>query len=162
MIFCLAILFFFASDQITKQLVTAGMEVNQTIPVIDGIFHITYVRNFGAAFSILQGKQFFLITVTFIALAVIFIYLIKKIRDNPRILSLSLSLIEGVGFGNLAVRIRLGYLVDFFDFRAFPVFNVADICVCCGCGLLILFLCYIEPRTTRRLELQDDKADFHN
>ncbi len=132
------------ADQLSKYFISMWMSLNESIPLIEGVFHITYVKNFGAAFSILQGKQFFLITVTLIALILINIYLVVKLKENHRILSLALSFIIGGGYGNLIDRIRLGYVVDFFDFRVFPVFNIADICVCTGCGLLILYIFYFE------------------
>ncbi len=152
MIFFLSIFVLIAADQISKGFIVAEMSVNQTIPVIEDIFHITYIRNFGAAFSILQGKQLLLIIVTFIALTAILLYLAGKRKKDHWLLSLSLSFIAGGGFGNLIDRIRLGYVVDFFDFRVFPVFNVADICVCTGCGLLILYLFLIEPKIGKKGE----------
>ena len=152
MIFFLIIFVLIAADQISKGFIVARISVNQTIPVIEDIFHITYIRNFGAAFSILQGKQLLLIIVTFIALMAILLYLAIKRKRDHWLLSLSLSFIAGGGFGNLIDRIRLGYVVDFFDFRVFPVFNVADICVCTGCGLLILYLFFIEPKIGKKGE----------
>ncbi len=152
MIFYVIILVLIAADQISKYAIEAGLDLNQSIPLIDGIFHITYIRNFGAAFSILQGKQPFLIVITFIALAAVIVYLTLKRKESHWALSLSLAFIAGGGIGNLIDRIRLGYVIDFLDFRRFPVFNVADICVCLGCGLLILYLFYIEPRERRRVE----------
>ena len=159
MIFYAVILFMIVIDQISKQLIQTGMDINQSIPVIDGFFHITFVRNFGAAFSILQGKQIFLIIVTFVALSAIIIYLTVKRKEIHWLLALSLSLITGGGLGNLIDRVRLGYVVDFFDFRVFPVFNIADICVCIGCGLFILYLLYIEPKLNK---MQGEPADDQN
>ncbi len=146
MFFYLLILALICIDQISKYFIKTGMDFNQSIPLVDGIFHLTYIRNFGAAFSILQGKQSFLIAVTFIALAAILLYMTIRRKKNHWVLSLSLSFIVRGGLGNLIDRIRLGYVVDFFDFRVFPVFNVADISVCCGCGLLIYYLFFVEPK----------------
>ena len=91
------------------------MDYNQSIPLIDGIFHLTYIRNFGAAFSILQGgSRVFLIVITFITPSEpILIFMIQRRKKNHWMLSLALSFIEGGGFGNLIDRIRLGYVVDF-------------------------------------------------
>ncbi|HZK01738.1 MAG TPA: signal peptidase II [Anaerovoracaceae bacterium] len=144
MIFYFVILLSVAIDQISKIFIRTGMDMNESIPVVDGIFHITYVRNYGAAFSILQGKQALLITVTLISIICIAVYFAIHLRKNHWALSLALALIVGGGLGNLIDRIRLGYVVDFFDFRIFPVFNIADICVCCGCGILILYLFIFE------------------
>jgi len=147
MIFYAVILFIIIIDQISKLYIRMGMDFNQSIPVIDGFFHITFVRNLGAAFSILQGKQPLLIIVTFIALSAIIIYLAIKRKDNHWLLALSLSLIA--------------YVVDFFDFRVFPVFNIADISICIGCGLFILYLLFIEPKINKmRGEPADDQNSY--
>ncbi len=153
MIFILIILVVISLDQYTKALIRAGFDVGESLPVIEGVFHISYVKNYGAAFSILQGKQLFLIIVTTIFLILISIYLFSKQKDNHWMLSLSLSLIIGGGLGNLIDRVRLGYVVDFFDFRVFPVFNIADICVCIGCGLLILYLFYFDVKKIDNKEI---------
>lgn len=139
-------------DQLTKHKIRVGMAVNESLPIFNDVFHITYVQNFGAAFSILQGKQAFLIGITLIALIGMLLYMSIKIRKNHWLLTLSLSFIIGGGLGNLIDRIRMGYVVDFFDFRVFPVFNVADICVCLGCGMLILYVFFFESPGKREKE----------
>lgn len=150
MILYCVILLVIVFDQITKYLIRINMTLNQTIPIFDNIFHITYVRNYGAAFSILTGKQFFLIGATTVALISILVFIVIKKKHNHPMLSLSLSIIAGGGFGNLIDRIRLGYVVDFFDFRVFPIFNVADIFVCIGCGLLVIYLFFVEPGANKK------------
>ncbi|MBR2001302.1 MAG: signal peptidase II, partial [Firmicutes bacterium] len=60
------------------------------------------------------------------------------------------ALILAGGIGNFIDRVRLGYVVDFFDFRIWPIFNVADIAVCCGCGLLIFYVLIWEPRMAKK------------
>lgn len=163
MIFYFIIVVLVVADQLSKHFISTWMSISEFIPLIEGVFHITYVQNFGAAFSILQGKQFFLITVTLIALITINIYLIVKFKENHKILSLALSFIIGGGYGNLIDRIRLGYVVDFLDFRVFPVFNIADICVCTGCGLLILYIFYFEKRITRgKKSISNDEDPIEN
>lgn len=137
---------FVAFDQLTKYLVRTEMDLNQSIPVIEGIFHITYIHNYGAAFSILQGQQLFFIVVTFTAVVAVIIYMSRSIGKRDKSFLFSLALIAGGGIGNLVDRIRIGYVVDFFDFRVFPIFNIADIAVTSGCGLLALYLLYMEPK----------------
>lgn len=129
------------------------MTVNESLPIFNDVFHITYVQNFGAAFSILQGKQVFLIAFTLVALIGMFLYMAIKIKVNHWLLTLSLSFIIGGGLGNLLDRVRLGYVVDFFDFRVFPVFNLADICVCLGCGMLILYVFQFESAKKKEKEI---------
>ena len=127
-------------DQLSKYLVRTGLSLYESIPLIDRIFHITYIQNRGAAFSILQGKQFFLILVTALALAGILLFIVLKHKQSSPLLLIGLSLLLSGGVGNLIDRIALGYVVDFFDFRIWPVFNVADISVCCGCGMIIIYV----------------------
>ena len=148
----IAILALIGLDWLTKHWIQTSMALNDTIPVIDGIFHITYIHNYGAAFSILEGKQGFLLIVTGIAMAAILGYMviaqIKK-KTNPMELW-SLALILSGGIGNFIDRVRFGYVVDFFDFRIWPIFNVADIAVCCGCGLLVFYVLIWEPRMAKK------------
>ena len=146
-------------DWLTKHWIQTSMALNDTIPVIDGIFHITYIHNYGAAFSILQGKQAFLLVVTGIAMLAMAVYMVygqKKNELTPMGLW-SLALIIGGGLGNFIDRVRLGYVVDFFDFRVWPIFNVADIAVCCGCGLLVFYVLIWEPRMLKKAE--EDAAE---
>ncbi len=132
-------------DQILKLIVSNALEIGHTVPVIDGVFHFTYVQNFGAAFSILQNRQWFLILVTSVVMIVAVVIMVKNIKKFTALLSVSIALIIGGGIGNLIDRIRLGYVVDFIDCRFinFPVFNFADCCVVVGAFLLVIsvFVC---------------------
>lgn len=133
-------------DQILKLAVVNTLDVGQTIPVIDGVFHFTYIQNFGAAFSILQNRQSFLILITALAMAVMAFIAVKNINRNSRLTSVSLALIVGGGIGNIIDRIRMGYVVDFFDFRLidYPVFNFADCCVVVGAIMLVVAILLSE------------------
>ena len=130
-----------AADLISKHITAANMKIGQTIPVIRNVFHITYVMNEGAAFSIFSGKQTFLVIITAAALLAVIIYIAVKRPKNPLIMT-SLTMILAGGTGNLYDRIALNGVRDFFDFRIinFAVFNVADIFVVCGALLLALYL----------------------
>jgi signal peptidase II len=136
-------------DQLAKYLIRTNLVLDTSIPLIDGIFHITYIHNSGAAFSIFQNKTGFLIVMQLIVIAAVLVYLIKKQKKEHWCLLLSLSLIAAGGIGNLIDRAANGYVVDFLDFRFWPIFNVADISVCVGCGLLILYMFFIEPKRNR-------------
>lgn len=114
------------------------MEPGQSIPIFEGVFHLTFVRNTGAAFSNFQDQRWGLIIVTSIVLIALIIFFVRKIHKEHWSLILAISLIIGGGVGNLFDRIRLGYVVDMFDFHFWPVFNVADMAVVIGCGFLIL------------------------
>jgi len=128
------------ADQIVKGLVTGSMAAGQSIPVIDRVFYLTYVQNTGAAFSNFEGQRMLLISVTSVMLIILSIYLLRKRRTEHWTLLASLSFIIAGGLGNLLDRIRLGYVIDMFDFRFWPVFNIADIGVCIGCGLMIIYV----------------------
>ncbi len=134
-----------ATDLGVKYLVDTQMKVGETLPVIENVFHITYVRNTGAAFSMLAGKQIFLIILTAILIAAVLFYIIYKKPTQP-VLMLSLTMIIAGGVGNLVDRITKGYVIDFFDFRLinFAVFNIADIFVVCGAVALAVYLIWFD------------------
>ena len=125
-------------DQIVKLIVRSSMYIGQSIPVIKDIFHITYVQNRGAAFNMLDGKSLVLILVPAIAIAIGVWYMEKHLEEHWTLL-VSLVLVIAGGIGNLIDRCFMGFVTDMFDFRIWPVFNIADIGVCVGAGLLILY-----------------------
>lgn len=140
MIYVLLIVAVIVVDRLVKIWVSNGFEPGQSVPVIDGIFHLTYVQNTGAAFSMLQGHPTLLIILPAVVIGIGIIFICVKHKEYNKTFMISLSLICGGGLGNLTDRMSQGYVVDMFDFRIFPVFNVADICVCVGCGLLMLYM----------------------
>lgn len=133
-------------DQITKHLVRSGMELDQSIPILPGLLDLTYIHNYGAAFSILQHQRAFLIAFTSLAMAAVVIYILKEQKNLPGIETAALSLIVGGGLGNLIDRVLNGYVVDFLNIHILPVFNVADMSVCVGSALLIYSVAVLEPR----------------
>ena len=148
-VFLIASVFMVLLDFITKYIVIAYMDLNQTIPLINNIFHLTYVRNTGAAFSMLSGQRIFLILLPLLIIAAILVFVIVK-KPKNKLLLLSLSMIASGGIGNLIDRIRFGYVIDFFDFRLinFPVFNVADIFVTVGAAIFIILLLFSKEDIT--------------
>lgn len=134
MLYLLMILALIAIDQGSKYLAEIYLKPLPSYPIIADVFHLTYGRNTGAAFSILQGKQTFLIIFTIVTLFGIAFYLIKNIKKGNWLLNFSLAFILGGALGNLIDRIRLSYVVDMFDFTLinFPIFNSADIFVVLG------------------------------
>jgi len=139
MYYCIIILLA-AIDQVIKYFISSKMKLGETIPLIEDVLHITYIRNSGGAFSILQGQTLILIAVPVALIVAILVYIHLKRRNLHVSYLISLSLICAGGAGNLIDRVRFGEVVDFIDFRVFPIFNFADICVCCGCGLLLLYM----------------------
>lgn len=135
----LVILGVLLTDHLVKLLVRSTMYCGQTIPVIGGIFSITYVQNRGAAFSLFTGRGKMIMVITFIALCIAVWYM-EKHKNSHWTLLLSLELIIAGGVGNLIDRAVRGYVTDMFDMHFFPVFNVADIAICVGCGFLLLYM----------------------
>ena len=131
-------------DQFTKYLTVANIPLHTEIPAIPGLFHLTYVQNTGAAFSSFEGQQwlFVLVFAVFTA-AIIWEFSGKRwpFTDLERWLVVS---IYAGGLGNMIDRLRLGFVVDMIevDFMRFPVFNVADCFITCGCVLLIAHLVF--------------------
>lgn len=123
-------------DQFTKFLVTKNLTLNQSIPIIKGIFHLTLIHNWGAAFGILRGKVPLFIFISIIAVILILSNLKNtKLKKTP-FYNVSLSLILAGGLGNLIDRTFFGYVIDFLDFRIWPVFNLADSAITLGAILL--------------------------
>ena len=135
-----------AIDQGIKYLISSNMKLGESVPLIEDMIHITYITNSGGAFSILQGQTLLLIIIPVTLTVALIVYIYKKRKSAGFMFLFSLSMICAGGLGNLIDRVRFGEVVDFIDFRFFPVFNFADICVCCGCGLMLLYLVLYERR----------------
>lgn len=117
------------------------MNPYESIPILKNIFHITYVQNTGAAFSILKGRTFFFTTVSSIVILVIIFFVIKY-PIKERAFGIVMGMILGGALGNLIDRVRYGYVVDFIDFRIWPVFNVADCAIVVGVLILVYFIAF--------------------
>ncbi|MDO9558631.1 MAG: signal peptidase II [Syntrophales bacterium] len=133
-------------DQITKFYVDASMRLHESIPVIQGLFSITYVRNPGAAFGFLADasplfRSIFFLAVTVLAIILVVHYIWKSRVEEP-FLTFALSLILSGAVGNLIDRIRFGEVIDFLDVYIgsyhWPAFNVADSAI--SVGAVILFI----------------------
>lgn len=135
-----------ALDQVTKYLTVASIELFDHVPFIPGFLRFTYVQNTGAAFSSFEGAQwlFALIFIVF-TVAVIYEYRTKKLPFTT-LERWCIAAIYGGGLGNMVDRIRLGYVVDMIEteFITFPVFNVADCFITCGCILLMIHLAFFN------------------
>jgi signal peptidase II len=128
----------FAADRLTKIWAVTRLSLYQSIPVVKNIFHITLVYNRGAAFGILKNQVPFFIAASVCAVVMI-VYHLKKDAGRSRKLSLytfSVGLILAGAAGNLVDRVFFGYVVDFLDFRVWPVFNIADSAITAGAVLL--------------------------
>ncbi len=131
-------------DQFSKYLIRQKLPVAVSIPVINSIFHITYVENTGIAFGLFpQGHSLFII-ISLIIIIVIVFFERKKVLKSPWE-RFCLGLVLGGALGNLIDRLRFGFVIDFLDFRVWPVFNLADSGVCIGGILMVFFLLRKHP-----------------
>lgn len=139
-------------DQITKNAIHTKFRWGESIPIINGLFSLTYVRNSGAAFGMLHAapsyfREPFFILVPIVAMAIIgFVY--YRLKEDQTLTALSLSLIFSGAIGNLIDRLRFGYVIDFLDFYVkdyhWPAFNVADSCIVVGVSILFILSIYQE------------------
>lgn len=129
-----------SADQLVKWWVTINIPRNGFTQFLPGLLGLTNLRNNGAAWSLMEGKQCFFTVVTVIAIVAL-IYLMHRF-SNQRWLEISLSLIFAGTIGNFIDRLRLGYVVDMFELLPvnFPVFNVADACLTVGVLILIVIV----------------------
>lgn len=134
-----------AADQLTKFLTVANIPMGTQIPVIPWLFQLTYIKNTGMAFSMLEGGRWFFFVVTVAALILIVFAIKKKWVNHPTGLW-ALAAIGGGAIGNLIDRVRLGYVIDMIDvtFMKFAVFNVADCFVVCGAILLCIYAFFFD------------------
>ena len=146
-------------DQGTKLLVIHNIAPTDTISVLPRILNLVYVKNTGAAFSILSGKTFFLSLISLAVCVGIVWYLIKN-RPENKLMLLSVSLVLGGAVGNLIDRMLRGSVVDFFEviFVDFPVFNVADIAITAGAVLLMIYVLFFD-REKKSSGKEDSDAD---
>jgi len=137
-VFSTALLIIFL-DQLTKFLVKQNFQLNQSIPIINNILHLTYITNTGSAFGLFKSLNLIFVLFSIIVIVVIFYYL-KKIIRNEKLLQFSVGLLLGGTIGNLIDRLFYGAVIDFIDFRVWPVFNIADSAVTISVMLLIILL----------------------
>lgn len=136
-IFDLLAISVFISAQLTKQLIQKEMLLGQSIPVIKDVFHLTHIKNTGAAFGILSGQYYLLLGVGILVMIAI-IGLRKRVAKDSLILNAGMGLIFGGSFSNVLDRLVHGGVIDYLDFRVWPVFNLADVAINVGVLLLLI------------------------
>ncbi|MGN0948839.1 MAG: signal peptidase II [Megasphaera sp.] len=124
-------------DQLSKMAVQQEMVLHESIPVIPGFFHITYILNRGAAFGILENQQWLFLVIALI-LFLLYALFHKKLPHSPWVYG-GTGMLLGGALGNALDRTLRGAVTDFFDFRIWPVFNVADIGIVVGVMLLLWY-----------------------
>ena len=133
-----------AADQITKYLVLTNIPLHGQVEVLPGVVGLTYVRNYGAAFSSFQGMQWLFAVIFILFTAAIIWEYRKKSMKFTTFEWWCIAAIYGGGLGNMIDRVRFGYVVDMIQtqFMDFPIFNVADCFISCGCIILIAHLVF--------------------
>ncbi|MDD3156693.1 MAG: signal peptidase II [Anaeromusa sp.] len=135
------------ADQLLKKLFSGTMQLGESIPVLPGIFHLTYIQNPGAAFGLFENQTLFFIAIAAFLLAFLaFAY--KELAAQGIWVRYGMSLLAGGAVGNLLDRVRLGAVIDYLDFRIWPIFNLADIGICLGATLIVWGLLREEGRET--------------
>jgi len=150
-----------ALDQVTKIYVHTHFHLGESISVIPDFFNLTYVRNFGAAFGFLAEshpsfREIFFLAMPPVALIII-LAILKGVDDDDTWQIVALSSIFGGAIGNYIDRLRFRYVIDFLDFHfknrySWPAFNVADVAIVSGVGLLLLLMFYEKKRQEQAAE----------
>lgn len=136
-----------AIDQLVKWGIVQNLALGESQSVIDQVFSLTYIKNTGAAWSILEGRMIFFYIITLIAVIGCLIMLYKNLQGS-KFLTYGLTFIIAGALGNFIDRLRLGYVVDMFqtDFINFPIFNVADMALCIGVALVFIYAIIDEKK----------------
>jgi len=132
-----AIVFFL--DRFTKYLVLSKFSLNESLPVIANIFHLTFVTNTGSAFGLFRSLSFLLTLFSFVVLSFA-VYYTTKIKEQEKWMQFAIGLLIGGTLGNLVDRIGYGHVIDFLDFRIWPVFNVADSAITVSVIILVMLV----------------------
>ena len=135
----LVVILIMALDQLVKCLIRANFEVGESRAFLGKFMSLTYLENRGVAFSMFTGKGMILVIVP-ILISALAIWYMEKRKDEHWTLYASISCIVAGGIGNVIDRLVLGFVTDMFDLHWWPVFNVADIAICVGCGLLVIYV----------------------
>ena len=143
-----------ALDLVTKTWAQTNLQFGQSKVVIDGFFELTYHKNTGVAWSMGEGgalTPIFLLISFAVSVYVVYLWL----KENDSLLLVALSMILAGNMGNFIDRLYLGFVRDMLSFNifgyAFPVFNIADVCLVVGFGVVILYM-FIEERKEKHHE----------
>ena len=138
-------------DQLTKYLTVSTIPFRETVEWIPNVLSFTHHRNTGAAWGILEGQMLFFYIVTVVVVGVV-IYYLHTLGKQDILIGLSLSTILGGAIGNFIDRLIQQYVVDMIklDFINFPIFNIADIALSVGVGLMIVYLVIDEIRNHKK------------
>ena len=148
-----------ALDQWVKYWVTVNLPLGESIPLLPGFMQLRTVHNYGAAWSSFSGMRWLLVAVTSVIVLAVTYVLIRRIVRHPLGVAACFLILSG-GLGNIIDRVRLGYVVDMFDFQFmnYPVFNVADIAVVCGAVLAAVYYLWFYEKYDKK-DRQDGDTD---
>lgn len=162
-VMCAVIVAVLVLDLVTKYVFDATL--TDTVSIIPGLFNFKMVHNYGAAWGMLAGKQVFLIVLSFVFLAIFVFYYIKE-KNKTWLLNITFGFLIAGCFGNLYDRLVFGYVRDFiqFDFwKSFPVFNFADVALCVGVVLFVIYLIVYFVKANKKIKIEkppkDDEKD---
>lgn len=144
-------------DLVTKYVFDAVLADGETLKVVPFLFNFKLVHNFGAAWGIMAGKQVFLIGLSIVFLAIFVFYYIKE-PNKTWLLNVTFGFLFAGCLGNLYDRIVFGYVRDFiqFDFwQSFPIFNFADVALCLGVVLFVIYLIIYFVKTNKETKNKD-------
>lgn len=140
-------------DQVTKILALQYLAPAGSYPLWENVLHLTYVENTGAAFGMLQDHRWVFLVISTVALSGMIVYMFLNKTKHP-LETTAVAFIVGGGIGNMIDRLARGFVVDFVDVKCIPywkyIFNVADIFVCVGCGLFILYIMLFEAKVQKK------------
>ena len=167
-LYVIATLLMIALDQIVKYWAFTSLKLQSSIPLIENVFHLTYVENRGAAFSLfaqLDSRWIFVSLAVGVTIAIFIVLRINYLQTGLG--RWSLVLVAAGALGNAIDRVVHGFVVDLFDFRLinFPVFNVADIFICVGGALFVIYFMFQhkdnEPNNETPVEPSETEPESH-
>ena len=127
-------------DQLTKFLIRANLQLNESLPIINNILHLTYITNTGSAFGLFKSLNWFFMLFSIAVIIAIYYYLRNNVKENEKLVQFAVVLLLGGTIGNLTDRLFYGAVTDFIDLRIWPVFNIADSAITISVVLLIILL----------------------
>ena len=159
MIGALAAATILALDQWVKYWITVNLPLGESMPLLPGFMQLRTVHNYGAAWSSFSGMRWLLVGVTSVIVLAVAYVLVRRIVRHPLGVAACFLILSG-GLGNIIDRVRLGYVVDMFDFQFmnYPVFNVADIAVVCGAVLAAVYYLWFYEKYDKK-DRQDGDTD---
>ena len=141
-----------ALDQFVKAKIISTMVPGESIPVLQNVFHITYVLNPGAAFGILPNQRIFFLVAGGILL-ILAAYFYPKINRKDTLSKFGAIILVSGATANLIDRVQSGLVIDFLDFRVFPVFNIADIAIVVGMFVMVYVVLFkMETESGGKIE----------